>query len=350
MVNSRYPCGAALFLAAASLLSCSSNHAPEVPARPAGPDYCFKDSTYVFTAVASDPDGDSVAVRFDWGDSTASHWQSWFASGETVEFTHAWTDTGTFYLRVSAQDQKLLTSEPSDSLAVRVATRWPPETPSTPAGPNVGGIDTSYSFVAGADHPDGIDVAIRFAWGDGDTSDWSEFVLPHAPVEMSHSWSSPGTYLVRAQARDTFGLTSQWSVPHAIVIRAVGRLRQVGQPTLTADSSGFLIRVVNDGTVEDTIGWLAFLDTPDSAYMRSFRIDGDLGTGCPIPDGQPGIGPGDTVRFAPVTIAPYGVQLVELVFYPFFDREVYPPGNLFNVNGRQFVFRFSDGSEITVNP
>jgi hypothetical protein len=56
------------------------------------------------------------------------------------------------------------------------------------------------------------------------------------------------------------------------------------------------------------------------------------------------------VRFAPVTIAPYGAQLVELVFHPFYDREVYPPGNLFEVEGEQFVFRFDDGSVIAVNP
>jgi len=87
---------AALALAMAGLLSCKSNHAPEVPGVPTGPDYCQRDTTYVFSTVASDPDGDSIAFRFDWGDSTTSHWEGWFASGETVAFTHAWSDTGTY--------------------------------------------------------------------------------------------------------------------------------------------------------------------------------------------------------------------------------------------------------------
>ena len=349
MVNSRYPCGAALFLAAASLLSCSSNHAPEVPARPAGPDYCFKDSTYVFTAVASDPDGDSVAVRFDWGDSTASHWQSWFASGETVEFTHAWTDTGTFYLRVSAQDQKLLTSEPSDSLAVRVAIRWPPETPSTPAGPNVGGIDTSYSFVAGADHPDGIDVAIRFAWGDGDTSDWSEFVPSAAPVSAKHAWSWRGTFSVTAQAKDTGNVMSPWSLPHDVTVGWPGSLVMVGAPVLTPDSSGFLICCTNSGSFELTVSFLRLLVTPDYTYMRDFRIDSDH-CGYPIPDGMPGTGPGDAVHFtAPVTIAPGSSQLVELYFGDF-HADSLGVGSFVNVHGKEVVFRFSNGSVITVCP
>jgi hypothetical protein len=334
---------------AALSVSCRTNRAPEVPAIASGPDYCLKDTTYVFTTVASDPDGDSVALRFDWGDSTTSLWQGWFASGETVAFTHAWSDTGDYEVSVAAQDRER-TSDLSDGLKVKVAIRWPPETPGAPLGPGIGGKDTLYYFKAGADHPDGDSVSIRFAWGDDDTSDWSDFVLPGGPVEMSHSWSAADTYLVRAQARDTFGLTSPWSEPHAMIIRAVGRLRLVGQPTLPPDSSGFLIRVGNDGSAALTIGSLVFFNTPDSAFMRNFFIAGD-NCGYPIPDGQPGTGPGDTVHFTdPVTVAPDLSQLVELYFGSFYVEAVFPPGTAVNVHGKHFVFRFSDGSEITVEP
>ena len=124
----------------------------------------------------------------------------------------------------------------------------------------------------------------------------------------------------------------------------------VGAPILSADSSGFLIHVVNDGTVEDTISSLEFFDTPESAYMRDFRIDADH-CGYPIPDGMPGTGSGDSVHFtSPVTIAPNGTQMIESVFLHFYDREVCPPGAPVNVAGKHFVFRFSDGSLITVTP
>jgi outer membrane protein assembly factor BamB len=684
-------------------LSCNSNHAPDVPSVPTGPDYCQRDTTYTFSAVATDPDGDSVALRFDWGDSTVSHWVGWYASGETVAFTHAWSDTGNFEVRVLAQDRQR-TSALSEGHSVQVGIRLPPATPGEPQGPRFGGKDTLYDFKAGADHPDWLYVAIRFSWGDGDTSDWSDFVLPGGPVEMSHAWSTPDTYLVRAQAKDTFGLTSQWSEPHTIVIYppdtmlkwrvqiavrrevymysspaigldgtvyvgsydsslyavspggavkwrfatggevasspavgsdgtvyvgsddgclyavnpegllvwryqtggpvssspaiatdgtiyvgshddrlyalnsdgtlrwscltggdissspaiglegtvyvgsldtlyAVGvdgtpkwrydvglgigrasvaigtdgvvycgsegstssdnlhalnpdgspvwsfatsgsvssspaiaadgtiylgssgepgyfyalnpdgtlqwnfpsyerttsaavsadgtiyygrtaclyalnpngtakwrywtggfvesspsigpdgtvyftsgdgylyalngtsrladspwpkfhhdlrntgrtdegswsRLRMVGSAQLTPDGSSFHIAVVNDGTVDVTVSSLEFLDSPDSAYMRDFIIDGNHGTGYPIPDGIPGTGPGDTVHFAPLTIAPNATQLVELYFVDFHIDE---PGNdvRANVAGKEFVFRFDDGSEITVNP
>ncbi len=339
---------AALLLVVASLLSCASNHVPDVPDVPAGPDSCLKDSTCVFTAVASDPDGDNVSLRFDWGDSSASHWEGWFASGETVVFTHAWSDTGTYGVRVAAQDHQLA-SEFSEARTVQVFVRPPPNTPNEPEGTDIGGTDTSYEFQAGAGHPDGLLVSIRFAWGDGDTSDWSGFVLPHWPVEMRHSWTTPGTYRVRAQAKDTYGLTSEWSEPHTMVVRAVGRLRQVGLPVLYPDSSGFRIRVVNEGTIEGTISWLAFGNASDSSYMRNFLIQQDH-CGFPLPNGMPGIGPGDTVRFtAPVTVAPDLSQFVELTFSDFHDDPM-GSGPIVNVHGKEIVFRFSDGSEMTVPP
>jgi len=123
----------------------------------------------------------------------------------------------------------------------------------------------------------------------------------------------------------------------------------VGTPALPPDSAGFLIRVVNEGTVEDTVSWLEFFDIPDSAFMRDFRFDANTGIGYPIPNGQPGTRPGDTVRFAPVTIAPDMSQMVELYFADFSVDEL-GNGLRTNVHGKEFVFRFSDGSVITVRP
>jgi hypothetical protein len=345
----------ALFAAAFALvlsvgLSCKSNHPPDVPAVPAGPDYCFKDTTYTFNAVATDPDGDSVAVRFDWGDSSVSYWVGWFASGDTVASTHSWLDIGNYEVRVSAQDRER-TSDLSDGLKVRVTIRWPPETPAAPTGPNLGGQDSSYTFIAGADHPDNIPVAIRFAWGDSDTSDWSEFVPSGGPIDAKHAWSAPDTYAVTAQAKDTGELTSLWSPPHTIIVRPPdrSRLRMVGSAYLTPDSKAFLIMVANEGTVEGTAKSLAFTDTSESLYMRDFRIDADH-CGYPLPNGMPGTGPGDTVNFtAPVTIAPDMSQIVEL-FFGDFHGDSLGADTALTVSGREFVFRFSDGSVITVRP
>ncbi|HTW92459.1 MAG TPA: hypothetical protein VMH22_12220 [bacterium] len=329
--------------------SCNQNRRPDAPAAPAGPNYCITETTYTFTTVATDPDGDSVQVRFDWGDSSVSHWVGWFASGETVAMAHAWSDTGSFTVHAWAQDQQLLTSDSSEGLLVEVAELHPPDMPDPPGGPDLGYPDTTYTFTTGAQHPDGLPVAIRFAWGDGDTSDWSDFGPAGYPVYMKHSWSVPDSYEVMAQAKDTDGLMSAWSAPHTIVIRGPVQLQLVGAPALSGDSSSFMIHIGNAWEAEDTIRSLEFFQAPESTYMRIFLINGSFGTGYPIPIGLPGTGRGDTVRFAPVTVGPSMSQTVELDFLDFFVDSL-GTGPKANVQGKQFVLRFDDGSELTVQP
>ena len=201
-------------------------HPPNVPAVPTGPDPCFKDTTYTFTTVTTHPAGDSVAVRFAWGDGDTSDWSGYVASGEPAAMSHAWSDTGAYKVTAQARDQKLLGSDWSGALSVRVVPRRPPNTPAAPTGPEEGERDSSYAFTAAASHPDGITVAIRFAWGDGDTSEWGPYVASGEPVTMSHAWSVPDTYEIRAQAKDTGNVLSQWSFPHTIIIQPPDTLRK----------------------------------------------------------------------------------------------------------------------------
>ena len=206
--------------------SCRRNHAASVPTVPAGPDSCFTDTTYAFTTIVADPDGDSVAVRFDWGDSTFSDWSVPVASGDTVALTHAWPDTGTYQVIAQARDAALLTSGWSAALAVRMVVARPaPNAPQEPSGPDRGWQGQAYTFGIFVPFSETIPVAIRFAWGDGDTTDWSSFVSPGDSVKMDHIWSLPDTYEVTAQAKDTMNTLSRWSDAHPIRIWPPDTLR-----------------------------------------------------------------------------------------------------------------------------
>ncbi len=95
----------------------------------------------------------------------------------------------------------------------------PPSISSAPNGNARGCVGGSYFFTANVTDPDGDSVAVRFDFGDGTISGWTNYFMP--PNEnrgTSHTYSEPGTYSVRAQAKDAHGALSEWSPPHQITI------------------------------------------------------------------------------------------------------------------------------------
>jgi len=57
------------------------------------------------SVTATDPDGDSVSVRIDWGDNETTEWSNLVPSGTTLEFSHSWTEPGTYQVRAQSADQ-----------------------------------------------------------------------------------------------------------------------------------------------------------------------------------------------------------------------------------------------------
>jgi len=97
----------------------------------------------------------------------------------------------------------------------------PPTTPSAPSGPTSGYVDSTYSFSASTTDPNGDSVSYQFDWGDGNLSSWSSYVSSSSSVSMDHSWSSAGTYSVKAKAKDVNGDESAWSSGHSIFVSSI---------------------------------------------------------------------------------------------------------------------------------
>ena len=80
--------------------------------------------------------------------------------------------------------------------------------PSAPSGPAAGNIGQTYTYSTGGSYSNlGHPIQYRFDWGDGTFSDWS------SSTNASKSWSTPNSYLIKAQARcatDT-SVVSSWS-------------------------------------------------------------------------------------------------------------------------------------------
>lgn len=331
---------------------CPKNVNPDTPPPPAGEVSSKVGTTCRFKVTASDPDLHRVAVRVDWNDDDTSDWSELFRSGDTTTLEYTWSVPGNFRISAQARDEKDAVSLWSNWHAVTIAdtVSLPPGSPRAPAGPDTGYVDSVYEFSTLAGDPNGDRIRLQFDWGDGNTSDWGGLIAESTEVTMSHAWPVAGEYSVRARAKDEKELVGEWSNVHLLTISDSlrDRLRMVGSAQPTLDSSGFRFVVTNDWNTEVTVSWLHFYQTPESAYMRDFYIDGNPGIGFPRIATAPGVGNGDTAFFTPVTIAPDGTQLVELLFQWFFPVAIpaAPHDTSANVCGKEFQLRFSEGSQI----
>ena len=100
----------------------TDNNPPNTPLAP----QVFVDTSEIgekvtFTITVFDPDEDSVAARFNWGDGDTSGWCDFLPSGDTVIGKHCYRSIGTFYVKARAKDNHEETSDWSepDSIVIQ---------------------------------------------------------------------------------------------------------------------------------------------------------------------------------------------------------------------------------------
>lgn len=107
-----------------------SNMPPNVPQKPDGPtgggiifNRVLVGNSYTYTTVTTDPEGDDVYYKWDWGDGNQSDWDGPWASGMGVEGSYAWAESGVYQVKVMAKDSLGAISGWSQSLNVTVSNR-----------------------------------------------------------------------------------------------------------------------------------------------------------------------------------------------------------------------------------
>jgi len=197
------------------------NRPPDKPITPSG---SLKGKTNIpspFSTSAADPDGNQVQYLFDWGDGTTSGYGALKDSGVTVTENHTYSTIGTFIVRSRARDIYQAESAWSDGLPVHITynINQSPNKPSVPAGTDVAVTGIQYSFSTSAKDPEGDQLQYRFDWGDGTpVSVYTPLVNSGVSDAMPHIYNTPGTYYVKAQAKDIYGFVSVWSDKHAIFV------------------------------------------------------------------------------------------------------------------------------------
>jgi hypothetical protein len=92
--------------------------APLKPSTPSGPPSGKTGSTYTYSTSTTDPNGDQIYYKFNWGDGTYSNWLGPYDSGQTGSGSKTWSNDGTYKIMVAAKDTNGKTSAWSNPLTV----------------------------------------------------------------------------------------------------------------------------------------------------------------------------------------------------------------------------------------
>jgi DNA-binding beta-propeller fold protein YncE len=138
---SRLCCAALVLL----LAGCSWNHPPETPSVPEGPSEGFAGGEYEFSAASEDPDGDTVYIRFHWGNNDTTDWLLASEPGAKVTGRYSWGAFGLYAVRAQARDEKGAASCWSETHHIAVASGGYPHrvVAKIPVGSDVYGIAVS---------------------------------------------------------------------------------------------------------------------------------------------------------------------------------------------------------------
>jgi competence protein ComEC len=85
----------------------------------------------------------------------------------------------------------------------------PPSQP-TITGPASGKIGKEYTYRFNTTEPNGDHVFYYIEWGDGAVEEWIGPYAYHVKITINHTYSEKGIYIIKAKAKDSTGLESEW--------------------------------------------------------------------------------------------------------------------------------------------
>jgi chitinase len=205
-------------------------------------------ATSVFAAqvtLAWDPNSESdlAGYRIHYGTASGSYSVHIDVHNVTTYTVTGLTNGQTYYLAATAYDSAGNESGYSNQVnyTVPTATNGVPSAPATPSGPTSAVVNVAVTFSTSATDPNGDSLEYRYDWSGGVLSNW-------AAASQSHSWSTAGQYVVKAQARDSQGAESAWSQAKTVTIT------QSSAP-LAVDSDGDGVPDSQDAFPNDPKEW-----------------------------------------------------------------------------------------------
>jgi PKD repeat protein len=151
------------------------------------------------------------------GSSPTTITMSWLTSEiDDSEYTSVdlCTDTGTILQNMLIDTTYTFSCPayvPQNFKIICAHTDNPPETPNIPSGETTGYHGTSYTYSTSFTDPEGDDLYYQFDWGNTIQSSWLGPSQSGEIISTSYIWETPGTYQIKAKAKDIYGMESNWS-------------------------------------------------------------------------------------------------------------------------------------------
>ncbi len=156
--------------------------------------------------------------------------------------------------------------------------------PVIPTGPTLLTVEQVGTYNTSTTDPDtGDTVQYRFDWDAQGThaySNWTSLMSPGQQISVSHTWTIPGIYTVKAQARDSHGAYSTWS--DGIIVTVQSNNQPPNTPSINGPKQGrtgqqydYTIQAIDpeENNISYYIDWG---DGTNSGWTRLYRSGDDL--------------------------------------------------------------------------
>jgi len=150
---------------------------------------------YNYTIVSTDPDGDMVSYKIDWGDNTTATWLGPYPSGEPITVNHAWTWEKNHVIKCEAKDPYNSTSTWT-TMTVIIGAPYQPSNPFP------------------ADGATGVDVRTNLSWtgGDPDPGDTTTYDVYYGIINPPPKIVSNQTATVFHNKTMDYSTTYYWKI------------------------------------------------------------------------------------------------------------------------------------------
>jgi chitinase len=194
------------------------NGAPTTPATPTGSSSALVNTAITFSTSATDPNGDSLQYRYDWGAGVLS---GWGASSQST----SWAAAGQYAVKAQARDSLGLESVWSSAKTVTISANPQNQAPAANAGSDQT-VNTAAAVSLSGTGTDPENGALTYQWRQtGGT-----------PVTLSNPTSARTNFTAPGIATGTATLTFELRVTDAAGLSAVDTLTVVVQsPDIDGD-------------------------------------------------------------------------------------------------------------------